>query len=1458
MSVFAIRNTLLQNGSSSLQDERLSSFGPVTSLGFDFTPLFEDTIFGLLPSALLLLCLPYRIFSLHSRRPKVNAGGFLKESKLLFLSVLAAVNLALLILNVFNSSLRTVTTIPASALAFAASLGLCILSEFEHSRSLRPSPIINIYILLTFVFDIARTRTLFMDRASMPVAGCFAAMMGVKALVLVAEAIEKRNILLDPWRGLSPEETSGIYSRSVFFWLNKLMTSGFQGVLRNEDLYPIDRDMTAEVLRDKMKYAWDRATKGKRRALLYALLRANTKALVYCIVPRLVQIGFRYVQPSLLTRVISFASDESQPDSIGWGLTGAFFLVLLGVAVSNGFFYHMNYRFLTRARGNLISIIYTKTVDLSIAAVDESVAVTLMSSDVQSVCDGLQLLQSLWAVPLEMAIATWLLFRQLDIAFVAPLALSAISTMAIICLARYMGYAQKIWMEKIQTRVSVTSSMLGSMKSVKMLGLSDWLAGIVQNLRITELNEAKLFRRLLVARVFFSNIIYVFGAFVTLAIYVALPGSKERPLTSESAYTALTLVSLISAPVNEFIRAIPSMNTAIASLQRIQDFLESEARRDHRITLPGSHSSSAPTEDSDGIELVEQTQAPKSESSAVLVARDASFSWDPASSLSVHDVNISIGRGQICIVIGPTGCGKSTLFKGILGETPSTKGFLYSNCAEAAYVDQTPWVRNTTLRENILGVSVYDESWYEEVVRACALDQDLPMLPNGDHTQVGSAGISLSGGQKQRLALARAVYSRKELILLDDVFSGLDAGTEERIFARLFSNNGIFRRLGTTVLLATHAVHRLSYADQVIVMSNKGLIAEQGTLAELEKSGGYVSLLRAQYRETQSDDEENTRVDKSTVALAASEQATGRDTMEEELKRGNGDISLYTYYFKSVHWASSATFLTAWVISGVLTQFDGMLVNLWTSALEKHGNSVNGLYLGLYALVAVVNTICLVGGAYHFILFFAPRSALVLHERLLKTVMNAPLAFFTSVDTGTTTNRFSQDMMLLDHDLPYALVDFVLSFFQGVMSAVLMCVSARYFAAVMPVLFLFMWVLQKFYLRTSRQMRLLDLEAKSPLFSQFIETLSGLVTIRSFGWAAAFEKQNLTLLDASQKPFYLLFCIQRWLELALDMTVAVLGAILMALVVKLRTEVGAGYVGLAILNVITFSQTLSMILRMWASLETYIGSVARVRDFVSNTENENKLGEDALLPTIDLSSWPEKGAIEFRNVFASYNTGADKKFVLSNLNFAIEAGQKIGICGRSGSGKSSLLASLFRMVEVEPSSQILIDGVDITRIPRNTTRQALNAIPQEPFSTHGSIRSNMDPRGVHTSDVIEDALRRVELLDLVQAKGGISVAMDFNFFSHGQRQLFSLARALLHGSKVVILDEATSNVDVVSDALMQRVIREQFSDCTIIAVAHRLGTIIDFDKIAMGGLAEFDTPQALLGRNSLFKELYES
>lgn len=271
-------------------------------------------------------------------------------------------------------------------------------------------------------------------------------------------------------------------------------------------------------------------------------------------------------------------------------------------------------------------------------------------------------------------------------------------------------------------------------------------------------------------------------------------------------------------------------------------------------------------------------------------------------------------------------------------------------------------------------------------------------------TKVGSSGISLSGGQKQRLALARAVYACNDVIMLDDIFSGLDADTEEHVFKALFARNGLFRKLHTTVILATHAVHRLSYADHIVALDSDGSVAEQGTLEELKANGGYVALLKAQYKEQANDGRDPQQKDTTSVLVGA-DQGNPIDDTAEELARGNGDFALYSYYFGSVHWASSLLWMTLLVLEGSLPKLSELVVKYWVSALDKNGSSVNSFYLGIYASVSIIAVFALVGGAYHLIVFFSPRSAKTLHERLLRSVMHAPLSFFTSVDTGTTMNR---------------------------------------------------------------------------------------------------------------------------------------------------------------------------------------------------------------------------------------------------------------------------------------------------------------------------------------------------------------------------------------------------------------------------------------------------------------------
>lgn len=444
-----------------------------------------------------------------------------------------------------------------------------------------------------------------------------------------------------------------------------------------------------------------------------------------------------------------------------------------------------------------------------------------------------------------------------------------------------------------------------------------------------------------------------------------------------------------------------------------------------------------------------------------------------------------------------------------------------------------------------------------------------------------------------------------------------------------------------------------------------------------------------------------------------------------------------------------------------------------------------GYWLGIYGLFAVLTGVTTWLACYQMSLKIVPISAKALHWNILKTAMKAPMSFFATTDTGITTNRFSQDMQLIDTTLPGALLNTSFQIGSAIATGILTSIATKYLAITIPFIIVILFVVQKFYLRTSRQLRLMDLEAKSPLYSHFIESLNGLVTLRAFGWSESSIKKNIKFLDASQKPYYLLFSIQRWLNFVLDMIVAGIAIILISLTVALKGKISPGFLGIALVQVMDFGQVLSALISYWTLLETSIGAIARVKSFAAETPCEDLAGEDRTPP----ENWPQNGYVEFEGVSASYNQ--DSPSVLNNVTFSIQKGEKIGIVGRTGSGKSSLLLTLFRMLDLE-SGTINVDNIDISTVCRQDIRSSLIALPQDPFFLNGSVRLNADPMEACEDVDIETALRKVGLLEIVVEKGGLGVDMHVDFLSHGQRQLFCLARAMLRKSTILVLDEATS------------------------------------------------------------------
>ena len=670
-------------------------------------------------------------------------------------------------------------------------------------------------------------------------------------------------------------------------------------------------------------------------------------------------------------------------------------------------------------------------------------------------------------------------------------------------------------------------------------------------------------------------------------------------------------------------------------------------------------------------------------------------------------------------------------------------------------------------------------------------------------------------------------------------------------------------------------MHRLPYADNIIALNADGTLAQQGTYEQLRDSSGYVQSLAARFRE-EKDAEAPALEEQKEIDIAFLGEAADPVEAESDKIGKTGTWATRAYYFQAGSYIS-AFFSLFWVFIYVFSsRSSSLIVNFWASDSAAHGVSVNNKYIYIWGALAVVSLIFLQLAIWQLFQDMGPRASRRLHQRVLTTTMAAPLSYFTKTDSGSILNRFSQDMALIDNDLPFNLVDLTFSVTASLVIVGLTAATARYFLVTLPFVIALVATLQKIYLHTSRQIRLLDIECKAPLYSHFAETIGGLVSVRAFNWQSAFHARNVRLLDDSQRPFYLLYCIQQWLTLVMDLVVTGLAVVLMLIIVSQRHSIDSGIVGVGLLNIMSLNGMLTQTIRCWTGLETALAAVERVRTYADDTEIE-ALPQERIAP---VSEWPAHGAVAISQFAASYS--ADSALVLQDVSLNIKAGEKFGICGRSGSGKSSLLAALLHILEYR-SGRITIDGQDISTVQRQVLCGRLNVIPQEPYFLKGTVRLNADPwssasgassdvqpnpqdrrppASISTDEAMIAAFTKCRVWDVLAAKGGLDAQIDSpDFLSHGQRQLFCLARAILRKSKIVILDEVSASVDIDTDRVMQAVIREEFEGCTIIAVAHRLDTIVDFDRIAVlskGSVVECGTPAELLGRNSAFRELYET
>ncbi|KAJ5885116.1 hypothetical protein N7495_009626 [Penicillium taxi] len=1425
-------------------------FGPTVASsclhGFDFTLLFEEYIFTLAPLGLVCFTAFLRIWKLQGASEKVNWSWSYAAKGLSWLLCILC-HSVLLALWTRENTPKTKATLSTICITIGTSLVLMYLSHLEHFRSISPSTVISVFLGTTLLFDLTRLRTLYSMPDSRSMTTWFAISWVIKMITLILEAREKQPLLKRKYENSPIEATSGVLNRAFFWWLNKLLWRGSKAQLTVDSLPALDDNIKAASDPRLLFEKWNKVNTYHSNALLWTIVSHYKLDFLKGVLPRLAFTGFCFAQPFLVERVINFMTEPEHVNSVNYtyGLIAAYAFVYIGIAISFAAYEHQTNRIITMVRGSLVTLIFDKTLRMSTSVVSDSTASTLMSNDIERIASGLRETHEVYASIIEVTLALWLLARLLNMAMIASTIFVFLCLLAGVPLGVACGDSQGVWLEAVEDRVAVIAKVLGVMKNVKMTGLTETISTSLRNLRSAEIEASfqfRLYETLGVTLSYASSTlgpVFGFGAYIIIARV-----HDSATLTNGVAFSALALFSLLDQPLGAIVNGVEDYMAVVNCFQRIQKHLLARERIDYRLKHDSQSSLSYSL-----IETEFSTEPQDTKPCAII--RSLSASWAVDNEPVLKDLNLDIPSSKITMIVGPVGSGKSSFLKLLLGEIPECSGTISTSFTHAAYCSQSPWITFGTIQENIIGSLSWNQTWYNQVIKICALKSDFQQLSAGDLTKVGVLGSRLSGGQKMRVALARALYSRESVLVLDDVLTSLDRETEKIILENLFSAHGIIKRSGQTVVMATNSVHHLPFADHIIAFNENGRVIENASYQHLMNANSHISTTSESSRPLNTTRASDFVLDDETLqGLNIDEEQT------DDLSRRTGDLTVYFFYFQTIGWPLLIIFLLCCVLFILSLSFPQIWLQWWTRANEQHSNQRIWYWLGIYAALGLFSLLMTFLGSWIIIMIVQPRTSRCFHEILLKTTMSATTSFLTSTDIGKTTNRFSQDLELIDSELPETLERTVNAVLSCIIEGFLVFIGSSYITvAVIPFCVLAVYYLANFYVKTSRQMRLLDIEAKAPLFSQFLEAQDGLSSIRAYGWVEDYQCRNRAALDASQRPFYLLYCIQRWLTLVLDLMVAAIAVIVIYVALYMKGSPSMNLLGITLFNIVNFSSTLQSLVSNWIQLETSIGAVARIRSYTQQTVTENLDCETEVVAR----SWPQRGCVEISGLSASYEVTSDP--VLRNIDLQIHSGEKIALCGRTGSGKSSLFSALLRILE-PTSGTISIDGMDISKVSRAHVRSQINTIPQQPFFLRGSIRLNANPESNATDETIIYSLRVVNLWSDIESKGGLDIDWSDELLSYGQQQLFCLARAMCKPSNLVIMDEATSSVDSETDMLMQTVIRDHFKNQTIIAIVHKLHTILDFDKVALmdnGQIVEFDTPKALLSREgSAFKILFDT
>ncbi|RAH80143.1 P-loop containing nucleoside triphosphate hydrolase protein [Aspergillus japonicus CBS 114.51] len=1431
-----------------------NSFGPVVSgycRAFDFTLLFEDVVLVFIPSFVFLTIHIIRIACLLPK-PVKGANQRRTISLMALHVVLLGTQLALLGIRQNTPTLQTRVWLHAQILQAFDTCVAIVVTYLERAHSPRPPIWPSLHLFVAVLLDSVRARTFWLASNTILAPIILSGTLGLRVWLLILESTLPTHPQSPQHPDSTKEESSSLWELCLLTWVLPILKQGFFSPLTLEQVPPIGHSLTAERLIRRLQRRWDQVYQSRRNQLFLTVFRTFKTEFLHGVIPRLCFSAFTLMQPLLVNAMIKFVGspDNQMTRNKGYGLIGASAIVYLGLAASKALYNRQAYRFVIGVRGALLATVYSQTLEHGAADQGCTSALTLLGTDVERIATGLRDVHEIWASPIDIGLAVWLLGRQLAVSCIVPVVLSLLCILVIAKVCKLKNQAQREWIERVEGRIDVTRRMLNDIKSIKLLGLGGHIETIISRCRSIEIATSHKFRSLLCWEVFIANFSWLVSPAASFALFtIVSTANKSSPLDPAQAFTALSLMSLITLPVLTLIQALPALFQCLGSFARLQEYFAHQHAQPLQLDSKLVSSSSSLLG-----RLGSEVPSADTEKGPLIALRNATVKWNASGPEVLHEIDLDVHKGDIVAIVGPVSAGKTTLLESVLGETVVDYGYIHTPRVPTAYCSQVPWLVEGSVRDNIVGPMGMQPAWYHQVLWMCGVSEDLQALPDGDLTRVGGQGNALSGGQKQRVALARAVYSRSELVVLDDIFSGLDAVTIDRICQRLLSaDRGYFRCKGITVLLSTHNSKVAALVDEVFVLEN-------GRVAQHILSSTSTQSPEAQALSTDADEDAAKKwpiasercVNPEEDELSSDENSCAHDsTQPSHTEVGAG----YSYYLKSTGRTLASLYVILILIAAFCQDFPNLWLKWWSNADSQGSSQLSGMYLGVFIAFAVGTVVVGAAGSWVYLIRMISISAERLHADLLSSIMSAPLSWLNDTTSGDILNRFSQDLELVDMTLPLAAVNATKAIGSCLLKLAILFVVAKYMSLAVPPLLLVCFLLQKCYLRTSRQIRLLSIEAKAPLFQHLSEALSGGASIRALQWRTHLEEANLSMVDNSQKCTYTLFMVQQWLTLAMDLIASGLIVLLTVLTVLMRDSFDPGSSGTAVVTLMSFTQSLARLLKFWSMTESCLGAVSRIQSFAAHTPSESS--GKAALP--QHTAWPSRGAIEMQNMSAAYKSNP----VLNGVSMRIEPGQKIALCGRSGSGKSSLLLCLTGLLRPHcATGTIHIDGLDITSVPSQDICARLSVVPQEPCYLPGTIRFNIDPTHTLSDTALARILDTTHLTDLVARLGGVDATLDPTRWSAGQGQLLALARAVARQSKVLILDEAMSRVDHATQALMDRVVSEEFADCTVVSIVHRYDNLAWFDKVAVmenGRLVEFERPDALLAREqSRFRALYVS